>query len=210
MMLTDVLKPEMAVALGVAAFLLFLMIYAIGRLFSRGGTDVEQDGPRHTNEASAPKGPSYAEIAAREAEGFAPRGDEPVFTPAPDYASASMEIPAGASYTQIAVATAAAQQRGLKPRMASGTQQAAAAPVARAQPAQPVAQASAPVAHPVLSYAAIASQTVGEPRARAEAAPSPQRVDYSTVDVDLAGLSSYTAIAVAAARGQAAQAKTLH
>ena len=209
MMLTDGNTIQIAVAAALAAFVLFLCLYGLGRLFSRGARSAPAIEPqtrepevtaRAAPAAAVAKGPSYAEIAAAQAA-FMATSDVPEFTPAPDYSAVSMEIPANASYTQIAVATASAAQRGLKPKMAAQSHAVAAAAVER--PASKDAS-------PLLSYTAIAVQTVGEPRPKGEAAPGPQRVDYSTVDIDLQGLESYAAVAVAAARGQAAQAKTLH
>lgn len=192
MTIPNYLTPEMAVAFGVAAFISFLVIYAIGRLFSRAVTATPADATRPDVGTITKAGPSYTEIAAQNAGDFVVRGDEPVFTPAPDYANISMEIPANASYTQVAVATAAAVQRGLKPRLAGAQFGAAIQPAA------------------VMSYAAIASQTVGEPRREPEGVQGAARVDYSQVDIDLSGLESYTAKAIAAARGQAQASKTLH
>lgn len=191
---------ELAVALGAAAVVLVLLTYATRRLFLRGTKVSPSEAARVPSQLPASQGASYTEIATAQLLGVVEPRDAPIFTQAPDYSSTSMEIPANASYTQIAVATASAQQRGLKPKLA----------VAASLAADAAVQALPREVPEVMSYTAVALQTVGEPRLNGEEHPTPSRVDYSSIDIDLEGLNSYTAVAVAVARGLPAQREMLH
>lgn len=137
-------------------------------------------------QAAAPP-PSYTLIAAVEASKAGPR-PAPAATeelPRIDYSNEVTSVSREASYTAIAVATAARAAKGLA-----------------GEPFTPSAASNDSGIKPEagMSYAAIAAASARAPQPQSGAPQQRIRIDYSDMPGDLPLGASYTAIAVAAAR----------